>query len=1449
MVSKQFSDGNNAFVKTILVLAANPKSTSRLRLDEEVREIDEGLRRSSRREQFCLEQKWAVRQRDFYRAILDYQPQIIHFSGHGMEVDGIVLEDETEQPVEVNALALASMFKLFATKGVECVLLNACYSEVQAKAIGQHVKYVIGMNKTVGDKAAIAFSVAFYDALAAGEQMEFAYELGCSVLINYLEQQTPVLFKKDETNIISVQQKEDISVQQKEDISVQQKEDIIPPNPYQGLAAFGEEDAAFFFGRETFVNGLVEAVNKQPLVAVIGPSGTGKSSVVYAGLIPQLRMTGNWLIESFRPGNKPFYQLASALVRQLVPEIDEIQQLRSAAGLEKNIQQGSVTLDLITSRIKERNPGKRLLLFVDQFEELYTLCQKEEQERFADLMLQAIQHKSLTLVFTLRADFYGFVLAYRPLRDALQQFTPQLLSAMNPEELHRAIEQPALKIEVQLETQLTQRILEDVGNEPGNLPLLEFALTRLWNKQQKRRLTHQAYDEIGGVKKALANHAEQIYQQLNEQEQKQARRIFVQLVRPGEGTEDTRRIATRYEVGDENWGLVSDLAGHKARLVVTGRDENLKEDTVEVVHEALIREWPTLREWMKKDRLFRAWQERLRVIIREWEETKRDLGVLLRGVPLGEAEEKLKERREELSPSEQNFIQLSIELRDRDRQLEEERRQQELEAARKIAQESEARRKAEEELRKQAVQTAEQETRARRAIQTRNRLTIGLLLAFTILAGYQWREAEIQGIQAQVNSSELSFNSNNELEALKTSLIAGEKLKHSWWQAIFPDSLKSQTMTALDQTVYWLGERNKWSAHTNTIRNIQFSPDRDRQIIASASADNTIKLWDLKGNLLNTLKGHTDLVNSVSFSPDGKMLASASWDGTVKLWSINGDLLDDKRNAHKAKVYSVSFSPDGKMLASASWDGTVKLWNVNGSKLSLFKKIQPRPEILKTTNKDNNHNSNSLKQFDQVSFSPDGQLIAAGSDDGKVWIWDRNGKLLTILSGHHKRVYAVSFSPDRKFLASSSGDNTILLWDAQKLNQIRTLGPHESDAQKLKPIKTLDRHESDVFSIAFSADGKTLISASQDNTIKFWRVEDGKVLKTLVYNNPVRSVSINQDGLLALGGLDFDIKLWRTDGNDVISLTGHSQVLNNISLSHNSKTVATGGNDQQIKLWNKLNGKELRTLVGHESNIITTSFSPDDSILASGDSDGKIILWNPVNGTKYKVLKAHDKRVGNISFSPDGMILASVSDDKTIKLWNQKGNLIAPPFPEQKNEVKSISFSPDGKMIASGSVDTITLWNVELRQPIQILRGHTGAVNSVSFSSDGKMLASGSEDKTIKIWSIPDGKELKTLQGHTAGINSVSFRPNSKMLASGSDDKTIKIWNAKTGEEITTLKGHAAQVYSVSFSPDGNTLGSASGDSTALLWKTELFDLDKALVKGNDLIRDCKVTTSCSQPQ
>ncbi|WP_341734421.1 ATP-binding protein [Microcoleus sp. EPA2] len=305
--------------------------------------------------------------------------------------------------------------------------------------------------------------------------------------------------------------------------------------PYQGLSAFTEQDEHLFFGRDKFVEQLVEAVKKYPLVPVIGASGSGKSSVVFAGLIPRLRAEGTWLIQSFRPQSQPFYGLASALVRLLKPELDEIQQPGRAAELADEMNQDGLMISQVVASILDRNPGKRILLVIDQFEELYSLCRDEkERQRFLDQLLSAVEvapaqrTPNFTFVFTLRADFYGYVLSYRGLVDALEKSTLPPLGPMSPQELQETIEKPVENL-VELESGLTERILGDVAAEPGNLPLLEFALTRLWQTRQQGKFTHAAYLEMGGVKQALAKQANTIYNKLSWTEQEQAQRIFVQI--------------------------------------------------------------------------------------------------------------------------------------------------------------------------------------------------------------------------------------------------------------------------------------------------------------------------------------------------------------------------------------------------------------------------------------------------------------------------------------------------------------------------------------------------------------------------------------------------------------------------------------------------------------------------------------------------------------------------------------------------------------------------------------------------------------------------------------------------------------------------------------------------------------------------------------------------------
>ena len=443
------------------------------------------------------------------------------------------------------------------------------------------------------------------------------------------------------------------------------------PCPYRGLFHFGPRDAEYFFGRESFIKTLFQATQTRNFIPLLGASGSGKSSVVFAGLVPKLQQEGHWQFTHFRPGSDPFHALALALVPLYTTNLNETERLAQARQLANYLRDGDIPLADVVAQIQHNYPSERVLLIADQFEELYTLCPDETIRRiFLDkLTAFPFERGGMVLVLTMRADFLGNALSYRPFADVLQN-TDLKLGPMNREELTEVIEKPAQKLGVTLEAGLVKRILDDVESEPGNLPLLEFALTELWQRRQGKQLTHLAYTEIGQVQGALARHANEEYHKLSEAQREQMRRIFIQLVRPGEGTEDTRRLATKAELGAVNWALVKQLAD--ARLVVTSRSEEAQVETVEVVHEALIRNWGELRGWMVKDRVFRAWQERLRAGMYQWQQIENgdvtgwDESRLLRGTALAEAEENLKQRPEDLSEGELFYIQVSVKLRDKE---------------------------------------------------------------------------------------------------------------------------------------------------------------------------------------------------------------------------------------------------------------------------------------------------------------------------------------------------------------------------------------------------------------------------------------------------------------------------------------------------------------------------------------------------------------------------------------------------------------------------------------------------------------------------------------------------------------------------------------------------------------------------------------------------------------
>lgn len=1132
----------------------------------------------------------------------------------------------------------------------------------------------------------------------------------------------------------------------------------MPPCPYQGLFAFQESNAQFFFGREKVTQTLFQAVQQKPLVAVIGASGSGKSSVVFAGLIPLLRQKlcgkdRSPYIASFRPGNSPFTSLANGLM-QCSPLAQFIAQFLPKTNrsiteeLEQQLRQDPQGLSGLIQKLAQQDAAMQLILIADQFEELYTLCLEVDRQNFLDMMLQAVSCvPPFTLVLTLRADFCGQALAYRPWSDALQEAI-QILGPMNHVELQAAITKPAAKMQIKLEDGLIQKLINAMDEQPGRLPLLEFALTQLWSNQQQGLLRHQTYNEIGGVEAALANHAELVYAQLNAKDQLRSQKLFVQLVQPGTGTEDNRRSASKDDVRPENWDLVTHLAS--SRLVVTNRHESSGEETVELVHEALIRSWQRLRKWIQLDGEFRLWQEQLRTTKRQWEKNDRDEEMMLRGKALADADYWQQHRCKELSLGEQNFISQSLQLRDHD--IKHHKRKQQLTIA---------------------------------------GLTSGLAIALILVAvaGWQWRQSHIRESEALSKSSEALFATNKKLEALIEAIRAKRSLQ-------MLGGVDSPTQVAVDlvlkQAAYGLVEYNRLSGQVDAIKGVSFSPNG--QMIASIPETGVIKIWHVNGTLQADLTGHNDVVNAISFSPNSQKIVSAANDQTIKIWNVNGTLLQTV-TGHSAAVNSVVFSPDGQKIASASNDKTIKIWNTSGT-------------LLQTI-------TGHSAAVTSIVFSPDGQKLASASNDKTIKIWNTNGTLLQTITGHSAEVTSVTFNPDGQKLASASNDKTVKLWSVNG-NLLQTITGHSAEVTDVsfspdgktiasasadKTVKlwrnngtlvtTLEGHSDIVWGVDFSPDGQTIASASWDATVRLWHYKSPLLTILSGHSAGITSVSISPHGqTIASASDDKTIKLWDINDTLLKTLTGHHGRVYHVTFSPDGQTIASASDDKTIKLWG-IDGTLLKTFSGHSAAVWSVAFSPDGQTIVSASDDKTIKLWN-IDGTLLKTLSGHQGTVFKATYSPDGQKIVSVSNDKTIKYWNLDGVLLK-TIQAHNGTIPGVAISPDGQIIASASKDrTIKFWNPN-GHLLKTIQAHNAMVQALAFSPNGKIIASVSADNTVKIWNL-DGTLLKTLKRHGSAVWGVDYSANGQVVASASADNTVILWNLKQLLELDELKYACQQI-------------------------------------------------------
>ncbi|KFY92530.1 hypothetical protein V498_04889 [Pseudogymnoascus sp. VKM F-4517 (FW-2822)] len=573
------------------------------------------------------------------------------------------------------------------------------------------------------------------------------------------------------------------------------------------------------------------------------------------------------------------------------------------------------------------------------------------------------------------------------------------------------------------------------------------------------------------------------------------------------------------------------------------------------------------------------------------------------------------------------------------------------------------------------------------------------------------------------------------------------------FQDYIPDWIVQEPNTDLE----WNAVLQTLEGHSSAVISVSFS--HDSKLLASASVDKTVKVWDAAtGTLQQTLEGHSDPVSSVAFSHNSKLLASASDDSTVKVWDAATGTLQQTLEGHSNWVRSVSFSHDSKLLASASVDNTVKVWDADTG--TLQQTLEGHSGAVTS-----------------VAFSHDSKLLASASVDSTVKVWDAaTGTLQQTLEGHSNWVRSVSFSHDSKLLASASVDKTVKVWDAA----IGTLQ------------QTLEGHSNWVSSVAFSHDSKLLASASDDNTVKVWDAATGTLEQTLKgHSDWVRSAAFSHDSkLLASASVDKTVKVWdAATGTLQQTLEGHSDGVRSVAFSHDSKLLASASVDKTVKVWDAVTGTLQQTLEGHSDAVRSVAFSHNSKLLASASYDNTVKVWDAATGTLQQTLKGHSDWVSSVAFSHDSKLLASASVDMTVKVWDAATGMLQQTLEGHSSAVISVSFSHDSKLLASASNDmTVKVWDAATGTLQQTLEGHSDAVNSVAFSHNSKLLASASANNTVKVWDVATGTLQQTLEGHSDAVNSVAFSHNSKLLASASADNTVKVWDVATGTLQQTLE-------------------------------------------------------------
>jgi WD40 repeat protein/DNA-binding SARP family transcriptional activator/energy-coupling factor transporter ATP-binding protein EcfA2 len=1208
--------------------------------------------------------------------------------------------------------------------------------------------------------------------------------------------------------------------------------------PFKGLQHFDIADAGLFFGREDLTDQLVARLSQGRFLAVLGASGSGKSSVVRAGLIPTLQRAkpqaaslprpsfgDAWLIHLITPTEHPLTALATSLTR-------DVESVTAAATLVDDLSQDPRALALYARRLVNNSARGDsdgcLLLVVDQFEELFTICQDtaERQAFVANLSTACTGETAgpVRVAIALRADFYAHCSQFAVLRETLAQ-NQVYIGPMSRKELRRAIEEPAQTGGWTFEPGLVDLILDEVGNEPGALPLLSHALLETWRQRRGRTLTVASYLESGGVRGAIARTAETTYEQLAPGQQAIARNIFLRLTELGEDTQDTRRRAELSELipHPEDAPAVKTVLKMlaDARLITTDKD------SVEVAHEALVREWPRLREWLDENREDLQLHQRISQAAQEWDRLDRDPSVLYRGPRLAQAMEWSQRQAPDLNPLESTFLDASQARAEQATQEREAQRRRELEAARQLAEAEKQRAEAE------SRRAKEQEHAARRLRRRAAFLTAALILAVVlgIVAVELGRQGRERAQIASARELSLAAHSNLDIDPERSILLALQSAQE--WSAL-SEPIPYDLQATLHQAVQSARTRLRWSAGGDDILHVGFDPENERPLVVTGNRqDSTVTVWDPETNqALLTLPGRVGQFTDVDLSPDGAFIAVPGDSGSVTVWEMASGQAWRTLSGHSGEVLGTAYSPGGDLLATYSTNEQI-IWEVDSGKRLL--------ELPAPTSETN-----------MGVFSPDGTQIATIADFRVIKIIDIASGRERISLEHDYDIISFAFSPDGRRVAAGGHSATVQVWDVETGQTVQAVAvgtapqveaiAYSPDGARLEvadclfdaatgqELFALRGHTHGIPHLAFNGDGTRVITASYDGTTRVWDLTPAhELFARPAHGGMVYDIAYGPDGrLLATAGRDGTAIIWAAESGEAVHvLAGHTDVVNGAAFSPDGGLLATASADRSVIVWETATGQKLRTLIGHDA-----------------DKPGGVPLFRGV------IAAAFGPQCLDPSGTPPGPCpLATVGMDGQLIVWDAQSGQRLFDYQDAIGGLKSVAFSPDGKLLAIGStgepVDTIgtaTIVEVASGEILSTMPGHAGWVWGLAFSPDGERLATVDFRGVGRVWDVVTGEPLIELTGPPSGF-SVTYCSTGDRLATGSGDGTITLWDAESGLPQLSLGGQGDPVGSLACSPDGGYLAAAGFDGTMRVYVVEpsrLLALARSRLTRSFTLEECR---------